>query len=57
MNMDIGSFPRMTLNTLDRFRPLMKFHANMHFIYITACTYESKEGIQSYYKLIEEELK
>jgi hypothetical protein len=33
----IESFPRMTSNTLDRFRPLMKFRTDRHFIYITAC--------------------
>jgi hypothetical protein len=46
----------MTLNTLDRFRPLMKFHADRHFIYITACIDKSKEELQSYYKLTEEDL-
>jgi hypothetical protein len=46
----------MTPNTLDRFRPLMKFHADRHFIYITVWTDESKEELQSYYKLTEEDL-
>jgi hypothetical protein len=32
----IESSPRMTLNTLHRFRPFVKFHADRHFIYITA---------------------
>jgi hypothetical protein len=27
--------PRMTSNTLHRFRPFVKFHADRHFIYIT----------------------
>jgi hypothetical protein len=34
----IQSEPRMTPNTLHRFRPLMKFNADRHFIYITART-------------------
>jgi hypothetical protein len=46
----------MRLNTLDRFRPLMKFHVDRHFIYITARIDESKEELQSYYKLREEKL-
>jgi hypothetical protein len=52
----IESFPRMTSNTLDRFRPLMKFRADRHFIYITACADESKEELQYYYKLTTEDL-
>jgi hypothetical protein len=46
----------MMLNTLDRFRPLMKFCVDRHFIYITARADENKEELQSYYKLIEEDL-
>ena len=46
----------MTSNTLHRFRPLMKFNANRHFIYITVRTDEHKQQIQSYYKLTEEDL-
>jgi hypothetical protein len=46
----------MTPNTLHKFRPLIKFSAHCHFIYITACTDENKEHIQSYYKLTEEDL-
>jgi hypothetical protein len=46
----------MTPNTLNRFRPLMKFCIDRHFIYITAHVDESKEELQSYYKLIEEDL-
>jgi hypothetical protein len=46
----------MTLNTLDRFKTLMKFHADRNFIYITARVDESREEIQSYYNLIEEDL-
>jgi hypothetical protein len=52
----IESFPRMTPNTLHRFRPLVKFHADRHFIYITARGDENKEELQSYYKLTEEDM-
>jgi hypothetical protein len=52
----IESFPRMTSNTLHRFRPLVKFHADRHFIYITAHGDEHKEELQSYYKLTEEDM-
>jgi hypothetical protein len=48
--------PRMTLNTLHRFMPLIKFHAYRHFIYITMCTDEHEEELQSYYNLTEEDL-
>jgi hypothetical protein len=41
---------------MHRFLPLMKFHADRHFIYIIACTDEHKEEIQSYYKFTEEDL-
>jgi len=44
------------LNTLHRFRPLAKFCVDRHFIYITACGDEHKEELQSYYKLIEEDM-
>jgi hypothetical protein len=53
---DIESFPHMTSNTLDRFRPLMKFCIDRHFIYITTCTDERKEELQYYYKLTTEDL-
>jgi hypothetical protein len=46
----------MTLNTLHTYRPLAKFCADRHFIYITTCRDESKEELQSYYKLTEEDL-
>jgi hypothetical protein len=46
----------MTSNTLHRFRPIVKFHADRHFIYITACGDEHKEELQSYYKLTEEDM-
>jgi hypothetical protein len=48
--------PRMTPNTLHRFRPLMKFGAYRHFIYIIARADEHKEQLQSYYKLTKEDL-
>jgi hypothetical protein len=34
----------------------MRFYADRHFIYITVRADESKEELQSYYKLIEEDL-
>jgi hypothetical protein len=46
----------MTPYTLYQFRPLMKFNADQHFIYIIACTDEHKQQIQSYYKLAKEDL-
>jgi hypothetical protein len=52
----IESFPRMTPNTLHTYRPLEKFHADQHFIYITACRDESKYELQSYYKLTNEDM-
>jgi hypothetical protein len=52
----IEAVPHMTSNTLHRFKPIMKFHADRHFIYITAHAEEHKEELQSYYKLTEEDL-
>jgi hypothetical protein len=49
----IGVVPCIMLNTLHRFMPFLKFHADIHFIYITAHGDEHKEVLQSYYKLIE----
>jgi hypothetical protein len=46
----------MTPNTLHRFRPIAKFCADRHFIYITALGDEHKEEIQSYYKLTKEDM-
>jgi hypothetical protein len=46
----------MTPNTLHRFRPLAKFCTDRNFIYITARVDENKEELQSYYKLIEEDM-
>jgi hypothetical protein len=53
---DIESFPRMTLNTLHRFRPLAKFRVDRHLIYITTHGDEHKEELQSYYKLTKEDM-
>jgi hypothetical protein len=52
----IQSKPHMTPNTIHRFRPLMKFNADRNFIYITARVDEDKKKLQSYYKLMEEDL-
>jgi hypothetical protein len=52
----IDSFPHMTSNTLDRFRPLMKFRTDRHFIYITARADEIKEELHYYYKLTTKDL-
>jgi transcription initiation factor IIE alpha subunit len=46
----------MTPNTLHQYRLLAKFHADRHFIYITTCRDESKEELQSYYKLTDEDM-
>ena len=47
----------MISNTLQRFGPLMEFCTYRHFIYITVQVDEHKEELQSYYKLMEEDLK
>jgi hypothetical protein len=52
----IQATPPITPNTLHRFRPLMKFSENRHFIYITVHVDEHKQQLQSYYKLIEDDL-
>jgi hypothetical protein len=52
----IESFSCMTSNTLHRFMPLAKLHVDIHFIYITVCANKCKEELQSYYKLMEEEM-
>jgi hypothetical protein len=52
----IQATPRITPNTLHRFRPLMKFSADRHFIYITAHADEHHQQLQSYYKLTEDDL-
>jgi hypothetical protein len=43
-------------NTLEKFRPLMKFHVDRHFVYITMSVDESKEELQYYYKITTEDL-
>jgi hypothetical protein len=48
--------PRITLNTLHKFKPLMKFRMDHHLIYIIARIDEHKKQLQSYYKLTEEDL-
>jgi hypothetical protein len=48
--------PRITSNTLHRFMPFVKFHVDIHFIYITVRRDEHKEVLQSYYKITEEDL-
>jgi uncharacterized protein YpbB len=50
----IESFSHMTLHTMHQYRPLVKFHVDSHFIYITVRRDENKEDLQSYYKLIDE---
>jgi hypothetical protein len=39
----IRSEPRITLNTLQRFQPLIKFNMNHHFIYLTPRADEHQE--------------
>jgi hypothetical protein len=43
-------------NTLHRFIPIAKFHAERNFIYITVHEDEHKEELQSYYKLTDEDM-
>jgi hypothetical protein len=52
----IELFPHMTPCTLHQYRPLAKFHADPHFIYITARRDERKEELQSYYKMNDEDM-
>jgi hypothetical protein len=52
----IQVMPCITPNTLHRFRPLMKFSADHHFIYIKARIDEHKQQLESYYKLMEDDL-
>jgi hypothetical protein len=47
----IQDTPRITPNTLHRFRPSMKFSMDCHFIYLTSRVDEHQEQLQSYYKL------
>jgi hypothetical protein len=53
---EIQSTLRLNPNTLHRFRPLIKFSADLHFTYITVRADEHKQQLQSYYKLTEEDL-
>jgi hypothetical protein len=46
----------MIPNTLHTYIPLAKFCADRHFIYITMRRDESKEELQSYYKLTDEDM-
>jgi hypothetical protein len=46
----------MNLNTFHQYRMLSKFHAYRHFIYITARRDESKEELQSYYNMTDEDM-
>jgi hypothetical protein len=46
----------MTPHTLHQYRPVAIFCAYPHFVYITACKNESKEELQSYYKLTYEDM-
>jgi hypothetical protein len=41
----IEALPCMTLNTLHQYRPLVNFHADQHFIYITVRRDEIKEEL------------
>jgi hypothetical protein len=47
----------MTPNTLHRFRPLINFSTDCHFIYIIARVDEHRKQLHSYYKLTEEDIK
>jgi hypothetical protein len=44
----------MTPRTLHQYRPIEKFHADIHFIYIIESGDENQEELQSYYKLTDE---
>jgi hypothetical protein len=52
----IEAFSCMKLCTLNQYRPLVKFYIDRHFIYITTHRDESKEELQSYYKLTDEDM-
>jgi hypothetical protein len=52
----IGGESRITLNTLQRFRPLINFSAEHHFINLNPRVDEHQEQLQSYYKLTKEDL-
>jgi hypothetical protein len=46
----------MKPNTLHQYRPIEKIHTDCNFIYIIAHRDESKEELQSYYKLTDEDM-
>jgi hypothetical protein len=52
----IESFLHMTPHILHQYRPIAKFCADLHFVYITARKDEIKEELQSYYKMIDEDM-
>jgi hypothetical protein len=52
LKVSIQATPRITLNTLHRFTPLMKFNTNHHFIYIVVPI----DALHSYYKLTKDDL-
>jgi hypothetical protein len=56
LKVSIESFPCMTLWKLHQYRPLSKFRIDRHFIYITVHRDESKEKLQSYYKMAYEDM-
>jgi hypothetical protein len=56
LKVSIESFLCMTPHTLHQYRSIAKFHADPHFIYITARRDERKEELQSYYKLTDEDM-
>jgi hypothetical protein len=53
LNASIRSELHITPNTLHRFQPLINFSMDHYFIYLTPCTDEHQEQLQSYYKLTE----
>jgi hypothetical protein len=46
----------MNPQTLHQYRPLSRFHVDRNFIYITVRRDESKEKLQSYYKLTDKDM-
>jgi hypothetical protein len=56
LKVSIESFPCMTPHTLNQYRPLEIFFVDAHFIYINTRRDESKEELQSYYKLTDDDM-
>jgi hypothetical protein len=56
LKVSIQFVPCITLSTLHRFQPLMKFNMDCHFFYITAHADEHKKQLQSHYKIMGENL-